>query len=104
MHRKRTAPANPSAPTPAPETPVSISLLERRNYQPASEAALKHAINSDQRDALQVLERFGWCLKFVRRDADRRPVAWVYDPDHRRMAVIEPDGTLDESPSARCRH
>ena len=33
-----------------------------------------------------------------RRNADRLPQAWVYDPDHRRMAMIGPDGRLDESP------
>jgi hypothetical protein len=31
-------------------------------------------------------------------------MAWVYDPDHKRLAVIEPDGTLDESPALRARH
>lgn len=83
---------------------VSMSLLERRNYQAASVAALRHTINEDQRDALQVLERFGWTLKFVRRNAERQPVAWVYDPDHRRMAIIEPDGTLNEGPAPGHRH
>jgi hypothetical protein len=75
---------------------VSISLLERRQTQAASSTALRYAINADQREALQVLERFGWSLKFVRRNDALQPVAWVYDPDHRRLAVIEPDGTLVE--------
>jgi hypothetical protein len=83
---------------------VSISLLERRQSQAASSAALRYAINDDQRDALQVLERFGWSLKFVRRNEAHQPVAWVYDPDHRRMAVIEPDGTLVEDAVPAHRH
>lgn len=82
---------------------MSISLLERRHYLAASTSALRHAMNDDQRDALSVLERFGWSLKFVRRDADRVPQAWVYDPDHQRMAVIGPDGLLDENPVHRVR-
>ena len=75
---------------------MSISLLERRGAHAATSSALRYAINADQRDALQVLERFGWSLRFVRRNEAQQPVAWVYDPDHRRLAVIEPDGTLVE--------
>jgi hypothetical protein len=81
---------------PRAETNVSISLLERRQNHAASTTALRYAITEDQREALQVLEKFGWSLRFVRRNVDREPVAWVYDPDHRRLAVIEPDGTLVE--------
>jgi hypothetical protein len=82
---------------------VSISLLERRHPQADNATALRLAINEEQRDALRVLERFGWSLKFVRRDAARRPVAWVYDPDQKRMAMIEPDGTLIEHAALACR-
>lgn len=83
---------------------MSISLLERRHSEPCSAAALRYAINAEQRDALRMLEQFGWCLKFVRRSADNQPLAWVYDPDHRRLAVIEPDGTLNENSTLRVRH
>jgi hypothetical protein len=82
---------------------VSISLLERRHPHADSTSTLRHAINDEQRDALRVLERFGWTLKFVRRDAARGPVAWVYDPDQKRMAMIEPDGTLVEDAALACR-
>lgn len=83
---------------------MSISLLERRRTNDHSEAALRRMLNEDQRDALDVLERFGWSLKFVRRTPDRQLMAWVYDPDHRRLAVIEPDGRLNETPDASTRH
>lgn len=83
---------------------MSISLLERRQKHSPSQSALRYLLNEEQRDALQVLERFGWLLKFVRRASDRQPIAWVYDPDHRRMAVIEPDGRLNETPEALSRH
>jgi len=86
-----------------PEFTVSISLLERRHYQASSASALRYAINDDQREQLRVLEQFGWSLKFVRRTPDGMPLAWVYDPDHRRMAVIETDGALNEAPSASVR-
>lgn len=86
-----------------PEFTVSISLLERRHYQAASASALRYAINDEQREQLRVLEQFGWSLKFVRRTADGLPLAWVYDPDHRRMGVIETDGVLNEEPSAPVR-
>ena len=77
---------------------MSISLLERRRPHTISDAALKSAINASQLDTLQLLERFGWSLRFVRLDASRQPLAWVHDPDHHRMAVIAPDGQLDERP------
>lgn len=83
---------------------MSISLLERRRPHSPSESALRHLLNEDQREALRVLERFGWSLKFVRRAADREPIAWVYDPDNRRLAVLEPDGRLNEHPDIATRH
>ena len=82
---------------------MSLSLLERRHYQASSASALRYAINDDQREQLRVLEQFGWSLKFVRRNADGLPLAWVYDPDHRRMAVIETDGALNEDPAEAVR-
>lgn len=82
---------------------MSISLLERRRDLDTSASALRYALNEAQRDALSVLERFGWSLRFVRRSADRNPQAWVYDPDHRRMAVIGTDGSLDENPASPVR-
>ncbi len=82
---------------------MSISLLERRHHQAPGSSALRYALNEAQREALSVLERFGWSLKFIRRDGQPLPQAWVYDPDHRRMAVLLPDGHLDENPVASVR-
>lgn len=70
---------------------------ERRRDIHLRESALKLGINEDQMDTLQTLERFGWSLKFVR-TTPAGPVAAVHDPDHNRLAVIEPDGTLNENP------
>jgi hypothetical protein len=92
-------------PTPdSKEAAVSLAYVERRAHEAPSQRLLKFSITEDQRDALRMLENFGWTLKFVRRNAQHQPMAWVYDPDHKRLAVIEPDGTLDESPALRARH
>jgi hypothetical protein len=86
------------------EPVVSITNAERRSGQSPRQQVLKFSITEDQRDCLRTLENFGWTLKFVRRDALGEPMAWVYDPDNKRLAVIEPDGTLDESRTLRARH
>ena len=83
---------------------MSITHAERRSGHAPRQQTLKFSITEDQRDALRTLENFGWSLKFVRHDAQGAPMAWVYDPDHRKLAVIEPDGTLNESPALRARH
>ncbi len=74
------------------------STPERRYDQHLREGALKRGINSDQLDTLLSLERFGWTLRFVR-ETPAGPVAAVHDPDKRRLAVIEPDGQLNENSS-----
>ena len=80
----------------SPETP------ERRQERQLRESALKLGINEEQMDTLGTLERFGWSLKFVRQ-TPQGPMAVVHDPDHGKLAVIEPDGTLNENPSASFR-
>jgi hypothetical protein len=61
------------------------------------ESALKRSINQDQFLTLRVLEGFGWTLKFVRK-GKAGPLAAVYDPEKHNLAIIEPDGTLNENP------
>ena len=75
---------------------------ERRTEQQRLERALKREINEDQLDTFSTLERFGWSLKFVRQ-TPQGPMAVVHDPDHGKLAVIEPDGTLNENPAATFR-
>ena len=71
---------------------------ERRQGLYVSERALKMGITEEQLDTFQTLERFGWSLKFVRETKDGK-IAVVHDPDKNKLAVIHPDGRLDENPA-----
>ena len=75
---------------------------DRRQDLQLRESALKRGITEEQLDTLQTLERFGWSLKFVRK-TPAGPMACVHDPDKNKLAVISPDGTLDENPPATFR-
>ena len=81
---------------------MDTSILDRRHYQHLRESALKLGINDDQLGTLETLERFGWSLKFVRR-TPAGPLAAVHDPDKHCLAVIEPDGQLNENSSVAFR-
>ena len=76
---------------------MAIEALDRRQEDFQRESALKQNINSDQWMTLRVLESFGWTLKFVRK-SKAGPLAAVYDPEKHSLAIIEPDGTLNENP------
>lgn len=75
---------------------MNASILERRHDRYLPESALKRDINDDQLGTLETLERFGWTLKFVRKTS-AGPFAAVHDPDKHCLAVIEPDGQLNEN-------
>lgn len=74
---------------------LNTTTLERRQDHYLRESVLKRDINDDQLGTLETLERFGWTLKFVRK-TPAGPLAAVHDPDKRCLAVIEPDGQLNE--------
>jgi hypothetical protein len=76
---------------------MAIEALDRRHEELQRESALKRSINGDQLVTLVTLERFGWSLKFVRK-SKLGPLAAVYDPEKRSLAIIEPDGSLNEDP------
>jgi hypothetical protein len=76
---------------------MAIEALDRRQEEMQRESALKRNINVDQLLTLQVLERFGWTLRFVRK-SKLGPLAAVYDPEKHCLAIIEPDGVLNENP------
>ena len=81
---------------------MNTSILDRRHDQYLRESALKLGINDDQLGTLETLERFGWSLKFVRQ-TPAGPLAAVHDPDKHCLAVIEPDGQLNEKSSVAFR-
>ena len=74
---------------------MNAVIRDRRHEQYFRESALKREINDDQLGTLETLERFGWTLKFVR-TTPTGPLAAVHDPDKHCLAVIEPDGQLNE--------
>ena len=76
---------------------MAIEALDRRHEELQRESALKRNINGEQLATLLTLERFGWSLRFVRK-SKLGPLAAVYDPDRRSLAIIEPDGSLNENP------
>jgi hypothetical protein len=76
---------------------MAIEALDRRQEENLRESALKRNLNEDQIATLATLERFGWSVKFVRK-SPLGPLAAVYDPEKRTLAVIEPDGRLNENP------
>ena len=71
--------------------------IERRSPVRAGSSLLKRELNPEQMHTLHTLERFGWELKFIRREDDGR-MAVLFDPDARRYAVLGVDGELDENP------
>ena len=60
-------------------------------------SALKRQLNEAQLATFHTLERFGWELKFIRRETDGKIVV-LYDPDGRKFAILQDDGELDENP------
>lgn len=76
---------------------MAIEAPDRRHEAQLRESALKRGINDEQMDTLLTLERFGWTLRFVRR-SPLGPLAAVYDPEKHSLAIIEPDGSLNENP------
>jgi hypothetical protein len=77
---------------------------ERRTVEREFISVLKRELNEQQLATLLQLERFGWVLRFVRRAADRPPVAAVLDPDAGQFAVLEPDGSINKDPPVQFRH
>jgi hypothetical protein len=69
---------------------------ERRREQKPLPDVLKAELNSEQRDTLGELEKFGWELRFVRHDPEQRPVPVIFDAEREKFAVLDQDGELDE--------
>ena len=76
---------------------------ERRRSHDADQAALRAALTPAQREALPLLERFGWTLRFVRRPLFQDPVPILFDREGRRWVTLEPDGSINESPGFKLR-
>ena len=77
---------------------------ERRKGEQRSPRELRADLNEAQLDTLAELERYGWQLKFVRRPLFQPSVPVVFDGDRKSYAVLEADGSLNESPPFDIRH
>jgi hypothetical protein len=71
---------------------------DRRVPIRSTSGELKRQLNDTQLATLHTLERFGWELKFIRRQPGQLPVVVLHDPDTRKLAILKPDGDLDENP------
>ncbi|MBJ6979065.1 MULTISPECIES: hypothetical protein [unclassified Luteimonas] len=76
---------------------------ERRRDTPLDPGALRDGLTPGQLKALHTLEQFKWTLRFVRRPMFLEPVPVVFDRTGERWAVLEPDGSLNESPGFKLR-
>lgn len=76
---------------------------ERRSEGALVPLRMLRQLNEAQRITLTSLENFGWQLKFVRHPLFQSPVPVVFDPDHDRFAVIEDDGSLNETADIKVR-
>lgn len=75
-----------------------MTRRERRQASPQQDdAALRAALTPAQCRTLQSLEHLGWTLEFVRRPLFLEPTAVVCERDGTRRAILEPDGTLNET-------
>ena len=76
---------------------------ERRSGERQLSSVLKRQLNEAQLMTLRGLEGFGWELKFIRRKPFQEPIAVIFDGDRRKFAVLESDGSLNESPGFEVR-
>ena len=76
---------------------------ERRQTAQSAATALRSGLTPSQLKALDTLEQFRWTLRFVRRPMFHDPVPVVFDREGKRYAVLEADGTLNETPGFKIR-
>lgn len=81
-----------------------MSRTERRKTKTQPDAArLRDGLTPQQLATLETLEYFRWTLRFVRRPLFHDPVPVVVHPDGQRFAVLEADGSINESPDIKLR-
>ncbi|MET0807955.1 MAG: hypothetical protein ABWX93_04265 [Pseudoxanthomonas sp.] len=80
------------------------SARERRKaQQQEDDAKLKAGLTAPQLATLHTMEQFRWTLRFVRRPMFMAPVAVLFNRDDSRYAVLEADGSINESPDFKIR-
>jgi hypothetical protein len=76
---------------------VMADTADRRAPTSERSMVLKRELNESQLATLNTLERFGWQLKFVRRECAAK-TAVLFDPDAKRYALLGRDGNVNENP------
>jgi hypothetical protein len=71
---------------------------DRRLQARIASSELKRQLNGAQIATCHTLERFGWEVKFIRRDPGREPLVVLHDPDTRKFAILDANGVLEENP------
>jgi len=74
-----------------------------RGTRSALPADVLYYLNEVQRLALHSLENFGWQLAFIRRPLFVPPVVVVKNSEQSKFAVLEEDGSVNLSPTAKWR-
>ncbi len=64
---------------------------------------LRKGLSQQQNATLDTMHAFGWELKFVRRKLFQPPIPVVFDRKRERLAVVEVDGNINESPGFQIR-
>jgi len=82
-------------------TPKEEDNRGSRNALPSD---VFYYLNEVQRLALHSLENFGWQLAFIRRPLFVPPMVVVKNSEQSKYAVLEEDGSVNLSPSAKWRH
>lgn len=75
----------------------------RRQQTPSDPVALRQGLTPGQLKTLETMEQFRWTLKFVRRPLFMDPIPVVFDRDDTRWAVVEADGSINDSPGFKLR-
>lgn len=75
----------------------------RRQQTPRDPKELRQGLTPGQLKTLETMEQFRWTLKFVRRPLFMDPIPVVFDRDDARWAVVEADGSINESPGFKLR-
>lgn len=68
---------------------------ERRKVTPPKRRDLLDKLTDEQRFELRRYEHFGWELEFVRHPMFDNAMPVMRDRDTGRLALLEPDGTLN---------
>ncbi|HET7560896.1 MAG TPA: hypothetical protein VFJ87_00780 [Rhodanobacteraceae bacterium] len=76
---------------------------ERRSGAKPLAVRMLRDLNEAQQLTLASLEKFGWELKFIRHPLFMPAVPVMFDPDQKKFAVLEDDGSLNEAAALKLR-